>query len=91
MNGEEYGPNLNEFSPSWMEDGGGISGEQNDPDFSDNLQWDTTAWSRVEDQPEGSGGTGGCISQAGSPPASGTWVLGSVDGTCQWIDTTACP
>lgn len=25
-----------------------------------------------------------------SPPSSGTWVWGSVDGVCQWIDTTDC-
>ncbi len=90
MNGDEYsGPTMNEFNPSWMEDGGGISGEQNDPDFSDNMQWDTNAWSRVEDNPDEFGG-GGCISAAGSPPGSGTYVLGSVDGVCQWINTTTC-
>jgi hypothetical protein len=25
-----------------------------------------------------------------TPPASGTWVLGSVGGTMQWIETEAC-
>ncbi len=90
MNGDEYsGPILNEFNPSWMEDGGGITGEQNYPDFSDNLQWDTNAWSRVQDDQDVFG-SAGCLSQAGSPPEMGTVVLGSVDGVCQWIDTTTC-
>jgi hypothetical protein len=25
-----------------------------------------------------------------TPPASGTWVLGSVGGTMQWIETESC-
>ncbi len=93
MNGDDQqGPNMNEFSPSWMRDGLDISGEQNYPDFSSNQQWDTNAWSRVEDTPDEIPPSGGsCMSDAGDPPDSGTWILGSVDGTCQWIDTTTCP
>lgn len=30
----------------------------------------------------------GCIPTA--PPGSGTWVWGSINGVCQWIDTTDC-
>lgn len=40
---------------------------------------------------EGGGGSNACLTDAGDPPASGTYVLGSVDGTCQWISTTTCP
>ena len=31
-----------------------------------------------------------CLSTAGEPPDTGTFVLGSIDGECQWIDTTTC-
>ena len=92
MNGDDQqGPNLNEFSPSWMRDGLDIVGEQNYPDFSSNQPWDTDARTDPHDGPYDAGtGTGGCLSDAGDPPDSGTWILGSVDGTCQWIDTTTC-
>ena len=53
-------------------------------------QWDTNAWTRdTQDVGEIRGG-GSCMGDAGSPPESGTFVLGSIDGTCQWIDTTTC-
>lgn len=26
-----------------------------------------------------------------APHTTGTWVWGSIDGVCQWIDTTECP
>jgi hypothetical protein len=26
-----------------------------------------------------------------SPPGTGTWLLGSIDGVIQWIDSTTCP
>lgn len=100
------GPNLSEFEPSWSQDGYGLSGDQNNPDFSDGTTWDIYAgtidqqsgdsWSTKvtsrqnqapEDPPTGGGG---CLGDAGEPPDMGTFVLGSVDGTCQWIDTTTC-
>lgn len=28
--------------------------------------------------------------QPSTPNPSGTWVWGSIDGVCQWIDTTTC-
>lgn len=86
MNGDEYGPNLSDFNPSWMEDGGGITGEQGEPNFDSNAAWDTRAWSRVEDQPEGN---------SGSPcgPESDTtklyvYVKKYVDGqwVCSWME-----
>ncbi len=93
MNGDDQqGPTMSDFSPSWMEDGLGISGEQGEPSFDSNQAWDTNAWSRVEDTqdeiPAGTDST--CLGDAGDPPGSGTWILGSIDGTCQWIDTTTC-
>ena len=41
----------------------------------------------------GTGGTGDitpCLVAAGPPPGSGTFILGAIDGVCQWIDTTTC-
>jgi hypothetical protein len=35
--------------------------------------------------------TGAASCAPTAPPASGTWVWGSVNGNCQWIDTTTCP
>ncbi len=88
MNGEQDGPNLNEFNPSWIEDGGGIIGEQSDSSFDNQLQWDTTAWSRDNQQQSDASGAGPCNPSA--PPASGTHIWGSIGGVCQWIDTTTC-
>ncbi len=89
MNGEM---NLSNFEPSWMEDGLGVGDEQGEVNADDNTQWDTTAWSRQNDSPEDfiNGPPTGCLTDAGAPPDMGTYVLGSVDGTCQWIDTTTC-
>jgi len=55
-------------------------------------QWDTNAWTRdTQDVGEVRGpGASSCLSDAGAPPGSGTWVLGSIDGECQWLDTTTC-
>lgn len=87
------GPILSDFSPSWMDDGLGVSGEQGEQSFDNNTPWDTNAWSRQNQEPEDfiNAPAAGCLNDAGDPPAMGTWVLGSVDGTCQWIDTTTCP
>ncbi len=37
------GPNLSDFEPSWSQDGYGLSGDQNNPDFSDGTTWDIYA------------------------------------------------
>lgn len=83
---------IDSYLPSFMEDGYGISGPQN-PVIQENIQdWDLNAWSDQSQTVEDfiSGPATGCLADAGDPPGSGTWVLGSVDGTCQWIDTTDC-
>lgn len=99
-NGDENNIDLEGFAPSWLEDGGGVSGLSPrqapfvedttdyilDPstelpdlsDTSDNVQDDSVT-------------TNSCLANAGPPPNSGTWILGSIGGTCQWIDTTVCP
>ncbi len=37
---------LEEVQPSWVEDGWGIQGEQDEYRFDDDLPWDITAWTR---------------------------------------------
>ncbi len=104
MNGDEQGPNLNSFDPAWMRDGSGFGEDfqteeelgswdlysgtnetQNRTDF-----WSTKVTSEQNQSNDVDGG-GDCLANAGPPPDMGTYVLGSVDGTCQWIDTTTCP
>lgn len=80
------------YQPSFMEDGYGISGPQNNFVEEDLQDWDLNAWSDQSQTVEDfiTGPATGCLSDAGDPPSSGTWVLGSMDGTCKWIDTTTC-
>ncbi len=43
---EQQGPTLGDFDPSWMNDGGGLEGEQNYPSFDNQSQWQAaTAYS----------------------------------------------
>ncbi len=37
---------LEEVNPSWVEDGWGIQGDQNEVRFDDDIPWDITAWTR---------------------------------------------
>ncbi len=37
---------LEEVDPSWIEDGWGIQGDQNEVRFDDDIPWDITAWTR---------------------------------------------
>lgn len=91
MNGDT-GPDLEDFNPSFLEDGLGIIGEQPDSVEEDLQEWDMNAWSDNSQANEDFiGAGGGCLADAGPPPATGTSVLGSVGGTCQWISTTTCP
>jgi hypothetical protein len=87
------GPTLGSIDPSWLEQGADIIGDFGVPDYSEGEPgWDTTAWSRMNDVREDLSPPGSdCMGTAGDPPGSGTWILGSIDGTCQWIDTTSCP
>lgn len=88
MNDE--GITLDSVDPQWMDDGLGIIGEQPDLPEENLREWDTNAWTDDSQQTEDFiNGVGGC--NPGNPPALGTWVLGSIGGVCQWIDTTTCP
>jgi hypothetical protein len=79
---------LGGFNPSWMEDGIGI-GQPEDYLDEDVRDWDTFAWSRIQQEQDEVAGAGAC--DPGPPPTTGTFVMGVIDGTCQWIDTTSCP
>ncbi len=39
-------PLLEEYEPSWIQDGWQIQGEQNETRFDDDIPWDITAWTR---------------------------------------------
>ncbi len=68
MNGDDYGPTLSDFSPSWMKDGGGVSGQDRTPNLDDYQDWasnvgsfvvtDQDAWSRDNRSAEDSGAGG---------------------------------
>ncbi len=93
MNGDEYqSPNVSDFNPSWMEDGGGIIGEQTEPDFSSNQAWDTNAWSRQNDGPQDDTGVSNCT-PGDDTSKSYVQVKQYVDGhwKCIWTETTTCP
>jgi len=57
---DDEGLMLGDVDPEWMTDGGGVSGEQSDPDFDEGgRQWDTTCYSQQNQSPEDFIG-GGC-------------------------------
>lgn len=91
---------LDSFEPSFLEDGGGISGEASqrygpfvedtteyhiDPEQELAVESDTILPDTGDENPFAA-----CAASAGDPPAMGTYVLGSVNGVCQWINTTTC-
>lgn len=94
MDGDDQGPNVSDFNPSWMEDGGGISGEQGEPNFDSNTGWDTNAWSRQNDSPEDFSPAGSNDCEPPSADTSKIYVKAThyVDGkwTCYWLETTTC-
>ncbi len=94
---------IDDYQPSWMEYGGDLSGgAESDPevDYYEQsyprgstvhaAEWETQTTSNQNQSPDDIRPGTSCVGTAGDPPGSGTFVLGSVDGTCQWIDTTDC-
>ncbi len=92
MDGDEQGPSLDAFEPSWLRDGQGIYGAEGEPDFSSNQQWDTNAWSRLNDD-QGSADTGNNCTPESDTSKSYVQVKSYVDGKwkCVWTETTTCP
>jgi hypothetical protein len=101
VNGDNEVP-LSDINPSWMEDGYGIEGPPSYGAQDDSPDWDTRVWSdspkeaddvwsdQNQDSMDLVGTPSTCLTDAGDPPGSGTWILGSIDGMCQWIDSTTC-
>lgn len=78
---------MDDYNPGWMDDGLGIYGDQSDERLDFNKDWDVEARTFLD--PKGDSMVGaGC--SPGSPPDTGTWIFGAIDGVCQWIDTTIC-
>ncbi len=100
----EYGPSLDEFNPSWMEDGGGVSGGSERGDtlesntsydlnsVTDASAYDMSVWSRQNQEPPDVPNKG--CTPAGSPDTSKVYVkTTSYNGTkwvCDWTETTTC-
>ncbi len=93
---------IDDYQPSWMEYGGDLSGgAESDPevDYYEQsyprgstvhaAEWETQTTSR-QNQNDDSPAPRGCIPTTRDPEETGTFVWGSVDGVCQWIDTTTC-
>jgi hypothetical protein len=79
---------FDEVEPNFLSDGLGVRGQQTFSPEDDSSEWPVEVqFYDVKDVDDDST-AGGC--DPGPPPDSGTWVFGSVDGTCQWIDTTTC-
>ena len=94
MNSDDANPNVDEFDPSWMGDGGGIQGEQTDPDWSEDAQWDTRATSEDNIIPEDfTGANGDCEPPSGDTSKIYVRATHYVGGhwVCYWLETTTCP
>jgi hypothetical protein len=78
MNGDNQGINLGDVDPSWMDDGLGVIGEQSEPDFSNDTQWDTTATSDDQQEQDFTSVAGGGLTVQTGPFSGG--YTGTVDG-----------
>jgi|ERR1041385_1978984 hypothetical protein len=71
---------LSEVDPSWMDDGLGVIGEQTDPDWSTNTQWDTIATSEDQQEQDFTGGSGGSLTVTTEDGSGWTGNVTEVDG-----------
>lgn len=87
------GPNMGDFHPSWISDGGGISGgEEREPNFDDYTDWDTNARTEGIDDDYDQTSSGDCTPPGGDTSKIYVKATHYVDGQwqCYWIDTTTC-
>ncbi len=78
---------LHQINPNWVEDGYGIVGPQRQI----TRQSATPASMEFGVNNNSSPNQGPNAPCAPDPPPDmGTWVWGTIDGVCQWIDTTTC-
>jgi len=78
---------IHQIQPNWVEDGFGVVGPQRQVIPRPTLQPPRMDFGIDNSRPT-AGSTSNCAPSA--PPGTGTWVWGTVDGVCQWIDTTTC-
>lgn len=78
---------LHEVNPNWVDDGFGIVGPQR-PVIPQPLATPHPMPFLIDNPGRGGAGTGDCTPT--NPPGSGTFVWGTINGVCQWIDTTTC-
>lgn len=105
MNGDEQGPTLGDFQPSWMRDGDLSGGSERDPNF-DYYQsydltgntvgasgWDVNVRSRQNDNPEVPPPGVGCVPPSADTSKIYVYATHYVDGKwkCYWLETTECP
>lgn len=80
---------LAEYQPGWVADGLGVRGPQrSQPDVPvkpEPMEFGIPANSRP-----GSPSDSSSPCAPTSPPGSGTWFWGTIDGECQWVDTNEC-
>ncbi len=94
MNGDDQGPTLGDFNPSWMQTGG-ISGDSQvyeAPFDQDDAEWDTNAWTR-DQQDIGEVRSGGACGAESDESKTYVQVKKFVGGewTCSWEPATTCP
>lgn len=86
---DQVGRALHQINPNWVEDGFGIVGPQRPIVPREQPQPHPVRFGIDNSRPVLPGDNTACTPSG--PPSSGTWVWGSVEGVCQWIDTTTCP
>ncbi len=84
---DQVNRSLHQINPNWIEDGYGIIGPQR-PIIPKVDPHPTPMEFKIDNSFPPSGRDDACTPSG--PPASGTVVWGSIDGVCQWIDTTTC-
>jgi len=77
---------LHQINPNWVEDGYGVVGPQRQVIPQAPLRPPSMEFGIDNSRPPNTQTS--CAPS--TPPASGTWLWGTVDGVCQWIDTTTC-
>lgn len=78
---------IHQINPNWVEDGYGIVGPQR-PVIQPQSATPTPMPFGVSKPQSLNPDQIPCAPT--TPPDTGTWIWGAIDGECQWIDTTDC-
>ena len=90
---EQLGRILREINANWQLDGHGLRGPQRPQQHETPVRPEPMQFGvGVPSRESGGGGSANppCAPTPRDPEEEGTFVWGSVDGVCQWIDTTDC-